>query len=139
MFRQIARTLEGVEKLFAHIDKALAVLEAMDECIVARNAIKIVQRAVDRAKKSPQLTIFSQQSSSTTSNDFNGVSQSSALMNRQTNGENNATPLQFQATDYSGHGGAFDDLDWLSTFPFNDNQQALFWTQWAHEIDTLGT
>ena len=31
------------------------------------------------------------------------------------------------------------DLDWLNAFPFDHSQQALFWTEWAHELDTLGT
>jgi hypothetical protein len=32
-----------------------------------------------------------------------------------------------------------DDLDWLSGYPYDDSQQALFWTEWAQELNNLGT
>jgi hypothetical protein len=32
-----------------------------------------------------------------------------------------------------------EEFDWLDAFPFDDGQQALFWTEWAHELDVLGT
>ena len=32
-----------------------------------------------------------------------------------------------------------DELNWLNAFPFDDGQQALFWTEWAHGLDVLGT
>ena len=31
------------------------------------------------------------------------------------------------------------DLDWLNAYPVDDGQQSLFWTEWAHELNTLGT
>ena len=31
------------------------------------------------------------------------------------------------------------DFECFNSYPFNDIQQALFWTEWAHELDGLGT
>lgn len=138
VFRQMARTQKGLEQLFAHIDRAITILQAMDECIVARNAVTIVKRALDRARKLPQQAIVSQQTSSASIINANGESHQSVLMNSQANSDNIATLSQYQATDDGGQAEAFDELDWLSTLPFDDSQQSLFWTQWAHEIDILG-
>ncbi len=54
--------------------------------------------------------------------------------------------LEAQTTLLQVHGleddelaeGIGDDLNWLVAFPPDDNQ-TLFWSSWAHEIDTLGT
>jgi hypothetical protein len=31
------------------------------------------------------------------------------------------------------------ELNWLEAYPFYDSQQAPFGTEWARELDTLGT
>ena len=138
VFHQLARTQQALENLFAHIDRAIVVLQAMDECLVARNATAIIKRTLARAKKVPQPTLDAQQSSLSQDADLNGALRSPIDLEQQTESDNVDTLLQPHAMD-GGLGETVSDLDWLSAYPFDDSQQALFWTQWAHELDTLGT
>ena len=139
VFRQLARTQPALENLFAHIDRAIAVLQAMDDCVVARNAAAIIKRALARAKKVPQPALVAQQSSLPENADLNGVLRPPSSSEHQLDPGNVGTLLQPDAIDGDGLGETVEDLDWLGTYPFDDSQQALFWTEWAREIDTLGT
>ena len=110
----------------------------MDECLVARNATAIIKRTLARAKQVPQPTLDAQQSSSSQDADLNGALRPPIDLEQQTESDNVDTLLQPHTMD--GHPGeTVSDLDWLSAYPFDDSQQALFWTQWAHKLDTLGT
>jgi hypothetical protein len=135
IFRQLARTQQELEGIFAHIDRAIAVLQAMDDCVVARNATSIIKRTLARAKKVRQPALVS---SASQDGNLNGVLHPAVNLENQTESEN-ADTLHPHAMDGDELGEAMGDLDWISTYPFNDSQQASFWTEWAHEINTLGT
>ena len=139
IFRQLARTQPALENLFAHIDRAILVLQAMDDCLVARNATAIIKRTLARAKKVHQPALVAQPSSTSQAADLNSALRPPVNMERQTESDNVDTLSQSHAMDGDDLGETVGDLDWLSTYPFDDSQQALFWTEWAHEIDTLGT
>ena len=142
VFRQLARTQPALENLFAHIDRAIVVLQAMDDCLVARNATAIIRRTLARARKVPQPALLAQLSSSSSSQiaHLNGALRPPVNVEHQTESDNNFdTLLPSHAMDDDDLGETVADIDWLSTYPFDDSQQALFWTEWAHEIDTLGT
>lgn len=139
VFRQLARTKQALENLFAHIDRAIVVLQVMDDCLVARNATAIIKRTLVRAKKVPQPALVAQQSSSSQDSHLNGALRPPVNVEHQTESDNVDTLLQSHAMDGDDLGETVGDLDWLGTYPFDDSQQALFWTEWAHEIDTLGT
>ncbi|KIX02764.1 uncharacterized protein Z518_08706 [Rhinocladiella mackenziei CBS 650.93] len=132
VFRQLARTQQALESLFAHIDRAILILQAMDDCSVARNATAIIKRTLARAKKVPQPALGAQQSSSFQDADLHGTLRPPVDANPRPQPEDVDTLFQPQVMDG-------DDLDWLDVYPFDDSQQALFWTEWAHELDTLGT
>lgn len=51
---------------------------------------------------------------------------------------NGQTLLEGQTLDDNTLGDVNNDLEWLNDFPLDDNQ-SLFWSSWAYEIDTLGT
>lgn len=141
VFRQLAWTQAALDSLFAHIDRAIMVLQAMDDCLVARNATAIIKRTLARAKKTPQpaLAALAQQSASSQHGDGDGELGPLVGVERQTQSDSDDTLFQSHAMDSDGLGESVDDLEWLSAYPFDDGQQALFWTEWAHEIDTLGT
>ncbi len=50
VFHRLPRTQQGLESHFAHIDRAVEGLQAMDECLVVRNAIVIVKRTLARSR-----------------------------------------------------------------------------------------
>ena len=136
VFRHLPRTQQALENLFAHIDRAIMVLQAMDDCLVARNATTIIKRTLARAKKVPQPALIA---SSSQEPDLNGTSLPHVNMEHQTESDNVDTLLQSHAMNGNDLSGSVGDLDWLSAYPFDDTHLSLFWTEWAHEIDTLGT
>ncbi len=111
----------------------------MDDCLVARNAIAIIKRALARAKKVHQPVLFAQQSSSSRDAELRDVLAPANNIEHQRESDNTNPGLQSYAMDDGNLGEPVDEFDWLSTYPFDDSQQALFWTEWAHEIETLGT
>jgi len=121
------RSSESFNDLFAHIDRAVDVLEAMDECTVARNATEIIKRTLSRAKRLPQ--VVAARSALASLVDGRGSVLTHADLTA------NAIPTDLPAPA----GRAEIDTDWLNVFPFNDNQQGLFWTEWAYELNGLGT
>jgi len=139
VFRQLARTQQALESLFVHIDRAIMVLQAMDDCLVARNATAIIKRTLARAKKAPPPALVVQQSSLYQDTVLNGSLRPPVNGERQVEVETVDTLLQSQTLDGDDLGETAGDLDWLSNYPFDDSQQALFWTEWAHGIDILGT
>lgn len=112
----------------------------MEECMVARNAICIIKRALSRAKGVQQHEL-DLQNTGTAPNSENGIRQSGS------NGMAIASPLNFNTmlpeTEVENSlGGDFEDcFTWLDSNPnpFDDYQQALFWTTWGQEVDLLGT
>ncbi|KIV87265.1 hypothetical protein PV11_02820 [Exophiala sideris] len=139
VFRQLARTRPALENLFAHIDRAILVLQAMDDCIVAKIATALIKRTLAQAKKVPQPALIAQRSSSLQDTGLNGVLHSRDNGEYQTESDNVDTVIQSHPIEGYDPGGTLDDLDWLDTFPFDDSQQALFWTEWAHEINTMAS
>lgn len=110
-------------------------LQAMDDCLVARNATAIIKRTLARAKKVPQDALVAHQSSSH-SESFTRTLRNSVNSGLQTGYDDVDTLTQSNAMEGDDLGETVDDLDWLGTF---DGNQALFWSSWAHEIDSLGT
>ena len=110
----------------------------MDECLVARNATAIIKRTLTRARKVPQPALDGRQPSSSRVEDLSGALHPAIDLEQQTELNNLDTLLQPQGMD-ADLGETVDDLDWLNAYPFDDGQQSLFWTEWAHELNTLGT
>lgn len=112
----------------------------MEECIVARNAICIIKRALSRAK-GVQQNELNLQNAGTVPNLQGGMNQSVS------NGVDITSPVNFNTMlpeneVENSMGGDFDDcFTWLDSNPnpFDDYQQALFWTTWGQEVDLLGT
>ena len=138
-FRHPASTQKALENLFVHIDRAIVVLQAMDDCLVARISTTIIKRTLARAKKVLQPALLAQQSSSSQDQNLNSALHHPINVEHGAESDNVDTLLQSREIDGDDLGETVGDLDWLSTYPFDDSQQALFWTEWAHEIDTLGT
>lgn len=109
----------------------------MDDCVVARNATALITRTLARAKKVHQPALSVQRSSSSQNADLNVALRSPITVEHQTGSDSVDTLLQSRAMDGDDLAEIVDDLDWLNTYPFDDSQQALFWTEWAHEINTL--
>lgn len=142
-----------LEDVFSHVERAISILEAMDESVVARNATLIVKRALCRAKRVPHPAFTRTQESYTNSQEF--PAQEANITRPATwttitdgggyGGESAVAPIAPTASANSVEGDVYDtipldeDLNWLNAFPFDDGQQALFWTEWAHELDILGT
>lgn len=124
VFRQLARTQAALENIFKHIDLAILVLQAMDDCLVARNAAAIIRRTLARAKKVHQPALRTQQTLSTTE----------AFQIDETREVRNEDQQYNEVSDFE----TSPELDWFSSFPL-DPQQAMFWTEWSHEVDLLGT
>ncbi|EXJ67589.1 uncharacterized protein A1O5_09602, partial [Cladophialophora psammophila CBS 110553] len=139
VFRQLARTREALENLFAHIDRAIMVLQAMDDCLVARSATAIIKRTLARAKKVPQPALVAYQSLAFQDTGLDDALGPPVYLESEKESDNIDTLPQSQEIESDGLGETVGDLDWLNTYPFDDSQQALFWTEWAHEIDALGT
>lgn len=134
VFHQLARTQERLENLFVHVDRAILVLQAMDECVVAKNAAAIVKRTLARARKAPQqvfttLDVSPEGAPPPPSGDMGQPTDFSGVDNTAMHTE----------TPNDGLDDTVDGFDWLNPCAFDDSQQALFWTEWAHELDTLGT
>lgn len=124
VFRQLARTRQALDDIFGHIERAIAVLQVMDECIVARNAICIIQRALARARDVQQPMLDDETLLNPTEQDAGGT----------------PTIRRPQAEEMM-HGTVDDCVAWLDANPnsMEDYQQALFWKTWAEELDRLGT
>jgi hypothetical protein len=139
VFRQPATTQQGLESIFIHVDRAIMVLRAMDDCLVARNATAIIKRTLARAKKVPQPALFVQPSASFQDTDLSGTLRPPANMEYGIESDNGDKLLQSSMPNGNTLDETVDELDWLDAYPFDDSEQASFWTEWAHEIDSLGT
>lgn len=130
---------QALDNIFSHIDRAITVLQAMEECMVARNAICIIKRALSRAK-SVQQPVLPQ-----TSHSLNP--QETGVKECASNGTNLPQTANFndiisecevENNSYVDFGDSFTWLE-ANPNPFDDYQQALFWTTWGQEVDLLGT
>ncbi|KIW42799.1 hypothetical protein, variant [Exophiala oligosperma] len=144
VFQQLATSRHALDSLFAHIDRSILILQAMDECQVARTATAIIKRCLARAKKAPQpaLSDIRQGGSSASDVDVNvdGTTLLPPTSFEQAEAPGNmGTPLQSYATEGVIEQEALGDLDWLNSYPFDDSLQPLFWTRWAQELDIVGT
>lgn len=139
VFHQLARTRQGLEDIFNHIDRAILVLQAMDECLVARNAACIIKRTLARARRVPQPNLNALPLLPSHATDLNeGFVRPDDDLEQQTGSGNQVGLLQPPHVD-DQLGEIGEDLEWLNVDHFNDGQQALFWTEWVHELGTLGT
>lgn len=131
--RRLARTATALQQLFTHIDRAIAVLQAMDDCLVARNAATIIKKTLARAKKLDQPRLsqsFQQQTPQIGNYMASPRSMDNAVLN------DTLPPLDTSTGDITIEDA---DLDWLNAYPIDTSNQALFWTEWANELDILGT
>ena len=138
IFHRLPRTQQGLEGHFLHIDRAIEVLQAMDDCVFVRKAIPMIKRTLARAKEVVQPATTTQQSSLAPPADLSSGLHFSTDSESQpyiTNIEALSQP-QAMAGSLGTTGG---ELDWFGAGPFGGSQQDLFWTEWAHELDTLGT
>lgn len=110
----------------------------MDECLVARNATAIIKRTLARARKVPQPALDGRQPSASHIADLSGALHPAIDLEQQRELDNLDSLLQPQGMD-NDVAETMDDLDWLNAYPVDDGQQSLFWTEWAHELNTLGT
>lgn len=134
IFHSFAETREALTLLFAQIDRAIAVLEAMEDCVVTRNATLIIKKTLARAKKTSQRVAPQPESTpiSGTGNFRQRPSwiESSSSTNNMFPTDNFLVPEDNEAT-YTG--------DWMDmAFLNDDSQQAMFWIEWAHHLDELG-
>jgi len=111
----------------------------MDECVVARNATSIIKRALCRAKKVTHSGFDAPNSSNAQQEAGMATSIWDTTNMDQSGGNSCIVPPALSSVETAANNTADDDLNWLNTFPFYDGQQALFWTEWAHELDVLGT
>jgi hypothetical protein len=138
VFRQLVTTQKDLDNLFNHFDRAIMILEAMDDCLVARNAIVIIKRTVARAKRVSQPALSAQSSTRSHDDDLDGTLGPLANVERQIETGNSDTILLSTTTTGNGLSETVSDMDWFGTYPSDDSQQALFWTKWVHELDSLG-
>lgn len=139
IFHKCIRTRRVLDDAFDHIDRAIAVLQVLDECVVARKAMAIIQRALSRSKSvsQPQLEVMYTP---------HGTQESLGrppTMDSNHSGQNVepgyvSTELDVGPTMYDDGSESFAWPD-PTTDPFGDYQQALFWTTWAQELNDLGT
>lgn len=114
---------EAQDSLFQAVNRAIAVLDAMDECVVTKNAGTIIKRTLARAKEYCSLT-------HETSHPGAELQHNSSKFGTVQKHD------QFPAALASGeHVGE-------SLFRFDsgadDDEQALFWKEWANSLDMLG-
>ncbi|KAK5064310.1 hypothetical protein LTR84_000143 [Exophiala bonariae] len=139
VFRKFATSSQNLDIMFNHIDRAITVLQAMEECMVARNAICIIKRALARAKGVEQ-PVLKPESSSTilkSQNIFGASALNSASLSSPINFDT-VLPAVGDEADMSE--GVEYCFTWLGNNPnpFDDYQQALFWSTWGQEVDLLG-
>ncbi|KAH8886240.1 hypothetical protein GQ53DRAFT_845046 [Thozetella sp. PMI_491] len=139
VFRQLARSEQSLENLFNRIDRAIAILQAMDDCLVARNAAAIITRTLARAKRAHQPAPFPPLPSASQDPDSAGDMHPPNVTDLHTESGDIAALVPPPGTTDDSLGETADDMDWLSTYALDDGQQSLFWTKWAHEMNTLGT
>jgi hypothetical protein len=138
VFRRLARTQQALLKLYAHIDRAILTLQAMDDCVVARNATSLIKRTLARAKRVPQPALMTQDFSKLPEIEAGDTLHPPSHMDSQTENHNVGGLVQAPMVDGDDRSDGIDNIDWLSTYDFEESQ-SLFWTSWAHEINTLGT
>lgn len=148
IFHKFAKTKQDLQYLFQKIDRAVAVLEVMEECVVTRNATLIIKRTLTRAKKVPQMVMFGENSTASNQNTTTTTTDSSQLHPNSSTWRNlpqsDSTTGPFLEND--GSTGSIEnvpagdsELDWLNApFTFDDGQHTLFWVEWAHHLDGLG-
>ena len=125
------RTGSALIELHQNIDRAIAVLQAMDECIVARNAISIIKRTLSRAKIVTQPAVNVEHSS---------YAHGSAIAQLPWSGTGPdlGSGISTILPEIETNGTETDNLSWLDPNPFDNFPQSLFWTTWAQEVSALG-
>ncbi|KAJ5812862.1 hypothetical protein N7447_009885 [Penicillium robsamsonii] len=125
IFRGFAQDKKALDTLFQKVDRAIAILDVLSECVVTRNATIIIKRTLARAKKGSKGEPDVQQRSSTTQ-----------AQNDRQGSTSDGFPSDC-AADFS----EIDDtnIDWANLeLPMDDCQQALFWVEWGHLLNDLG-
>lgn len=126
IFHGITRDQKSLDTLFKQIDRAIEILDVLDECVVTRNATIIIKRTLARAKKASKGAPYAPQMSPAT----NGQNQPQYLAGDDMSSEYPANLSQM--------GDA--EIDWGNLeLPMEDSQQALFWVEWGHLLNDLGT
>lgn len=138
VFHRFVRAHQALDDIFNHIDRAIAVLQVMDECIVAGNALHIIKRALTRARG----VQFAMQDDDVLSNPHGQDKERSVLRNSNSQQERGNTNIVPEAGTQDMMPSTVDDcVAWLDANPnsLEHYQQALFWKTWAEEVDILGT
>lgn len=138
VFHKFARTSQALDDIFGHIDRAIAVLQVMDECTVAKNAMSIIKRTLSRAKGVQQPALNSDPSSNAQESGMERSVSENIDLCEEVGFTNTISEVEAEGTAYDD--AVKDGLTWLDTNPnpFDDCQQSLFWTTWAQEVDVLG-
>ncbi|KAJ5782578.1 hypothetical protein N7457_004352 [Penicillium paradoxum] len=125
IFHGIAQDNKRLDTLFKKVDRAIAILDVQNECVVTRNATIIIKRTLARAKRASRRELHAQQNSPTTGPE-----------NQQQDPTGNNLPSDYTG-DLSHMGDA--EIDWGSLeLPMDDSQPALFWVEWGHLLNDLG-
>ncbi|OQD84496.1 hypothetical protein PENSOL_c118G06980 [Penicillium solitum] len=125
IFRGFSQDKKTLDTLFKKVDRAIAILDVLSECVVARNTTIIIKRTLARAKKVSKGEPHGQQRSSIiqAQNDQQGSTSDGFI-------SDHASDL-LQLDDA--------DIDWANLeLPMDDSQQALFWVEWGHLLNDLG-
>ncbi|GAM88143.1 hypothetical protein ANO11243_061740 [Dothideomycetidae sp. 11243] len=128
IFRQMSTTRAGYESTLAHIQKAVEILLAIDDCIVTKNAIVIIKRTLQRAQSVSQPALTPRPvPASRPANTSSEVADPNMLQD--------FSFMEMGIND--GNGTGLDDLEWMNDYSIDATQQAAFWTEWAQKLDTL--
>lgn len=148
IFHKFEKTKQDLQCLFQKVDRAVAVLEVMEECVVTRNATMIIKRTLARAKKMHQMVTFEPYGVTLNQNPTTTTVDSSELHPNSPTWINlpQSDPTTGSLLENDGSAGSMEgvpadesEIDWLNApFTFDDGQQALFWVEWAHHLDGLG-
>lgn len=125
IFHGFAKNEEALDTLFKEVDRAIDILNVLNECVVTRNATVIIKRTLARAKKGSKGEPHAQDVSPTTKD-----------QNQPQEPTDNASNAVYTA-NLSQMGNA--EIDWANVeLPMDDSQQALFWVEWGHLLNDLG-
>lgn len=101
----------------------------MDDCLVARNATKIIKRALVRARNLSQPALSEEIVPEP-------VDAALPILDPTVAALDDSTQLLGTNGDDSVPGDT--GVGWLDAYPYDMGNQALFWTEWANELDGLG-
>ncbi|KAF9887692.1 hypothetical protein FE257_009645 [Aspergillus nanangensis] len=138
IFHRVRKNSEAINLLLVKIDKAIAVLDVMDECVVTRNATKIIKNALSRAKSTLQKGgIYGPQGNITI--DPRDTSHPSLSGHFASATDSGFAQEGYSGVDFETSGVNGSEIDWGNDpFSTDESQQALFWIEWGNLLNGLG-